>query len=868
MRKVKNRKVIRNLSDKSFHANRARNLIAALAIALTAMLFTSLFTIGIGTMENFQLQTMMQAGGDSHGVIKNITEEQYEALKDHPLIQESAPCMLVADKVENPEFLKRHVEMWYYPEYHYPHCFLEIIDGRAPQAADEIVLDEVSLSLLGKEPKAGQKVTLALRIKSRDEEAIERTFTVSGVARAASGMNVGFGIVSEAYKTAHADELVNTYEEDGSGTGVVRMDVMFSNSFGIQDKLDRVIEESGYSVTEGAEGFVESNANWAYISDGGGTDPMALAGAAGGLLLILLTGYLIIYNVFQISVMKDIRYYGLLKTIGTTGRQVRQILKRQALRLCLMGIPAGLILGFLIGRWIVPMMLDLTVYGGGRSAVSMNPLIFAGAAAFALITVFISIRKPAKIAAGVSPVEAARYTDGSTGKRKQKKSTDGGRPGRMALSNIGRSKKRTAVVIVSLSLAVVLLNCIFTLTHSFDMDTYLKKFISSDVVIANAVYFNYEYRSEMGEEEIEAMRLSDSFIEACEAQDGFKEGGRIYGARYQIGLDAGSYEAPDTILRDENGDYYNMYGNTKQPFFKINDTTYDTAAYGLEDFSLETVDVWEGEKDIEAIREGLQTGDFILYAAKTDDNGFVYEDKVMHHAGDRITLVLPDGTKKEVEVLSVIKESYYGLSDRRSSTFTYYTSADIFKEWVSDRFLMSYACNVEDDKEEAFNQFLERYTEEEEPLMSYESKQFWLDEYEGMMGLIVLVGGMLTLVIAVIGLLNFINSILTGMVTRQKEFAMMEAIGMTRKQLVKMLILEGLYYAIFTIAASFSAGCIFSLTAMRSLVGGLWFLEYSFVIWPMFAVFPVMLCLGALVPWLAYKGQRKRSLVDEIRENV
>ena len=69
--------------------------------------------------------------------------------------------------------------------------------------------------------------------------------------------------------------------------------------------------------------------------------------------------------------MKDIRYYGLLKTIGTTGRQVRQILKRQALRLCLMGIPAGLILGFLIGRWIVPMVLDLTLYGGGRSAVSI-----------------------------------------------------------------------------------------------------------------------------------------------------------------------------------------------------------------------------------------------------------------------------------------------------------------------------------------------------------------------------------------------------------------------------------------------------------------------------------------------------------------
>ena len=253
--------------------------------------------------------------------------------------------------------------------------------------------------------------------------------------------------------------------------------------------------------------------------------------------------------------------------------------------------------------------------------MSMNPLIFAGAAAFALITVFISIRKPAKIAAGVSPVEAARYTDGSTGKRRQKKSTDGGRPGRMAMSNIGRSKKRTAVVIVSLSLAVVLLNCIFTLTHSFDMDTYLKKFISSDVVIANAVYFNYEYRSEMGEEEIEAMRLSDSFIEACEAQDGFKEGGRIYGARCQIGLDAGSYEAPDTILRDENGEYYNMYGNTKQPFFKINDTAYDTTVYGLEDFTLGTIDVWEGE-DQTLVEDLVQeTGADYLHLLANDSIG-------------------------------------------------------------------------------------------------------------------------------------------------------------------------------------------------------------------------------------------------------
>ena len=99
MRKVKNKKVIRNLADKSFEASRTRNMIAVLAIALTAMLFTALFTIGLGTLENFQRATMRQSGGDSHGVIKDVTMEQYEKLKDHSLIKESAACEILSDGV-------------------------------------------------------------------------------------------------------------------------------------------------------------------------------------------------------------------------------------------------------------------------------------------------------------------------------------------------------------------------------------------------------------------------------------------------------------------------------------------------------------------------------------------------------------------------------------------------------------------------------------------------------------------------------------------------------------------------------------------------------------------------------------------------
>ena len=121
MRKVNNKAAIRNLADKGFRANRTRNLIAVLAIALTTLLFTSVFTIGLGTIENFQQQTMRQSGGDCHGSIKDVSWEQYEKLKTHPSIKECAPCISVADMIRNPDFLKRHVEAWYIPQYHYKH---------------------------------------------------------------------------------------------------------------------------------------------------------------------------------------------------------------------------------------------------------------------------------------------------------------------------------------------------------------------------------------------------------------------------------------------------------------------------------------------------------------------------------------------------------------------------------------------------------------------------------------------------------------------------------------------------------------------------------------------------------------------------
>ena len=138
-----------------------------------------------------------------------------------------------------------------------------------------------------------------------------------------------------------------------------------------------------------------------------------------GMILVFIAGYLIIYNIFQISVTADVQFYG-SKTLGMTTKQIKKLIFGQSNQLCLIGIPAGLLLGWLLGMVLVPAFTGI-LEGGG--SVSVNPVIFIGSAVFAWLTVLISCLRPARLAGKVSPVEALRMSDadGKSKKIKRKK---------------------------------------------------------------------------------------------------------------------------------------------------------------------------------------------------------------------------------------------------------------------------------------------------------------------------------------------------------------------------------------------------------------------------------------------------------------
>ena len=128
-----------------------------------------------------------------------------------------------------------------------------------------------------------------------------------------------------------------------------------------------------------------------------------------------------------------------------------------------------------------------------------------------------------------------------------------------------------------------------------------------------------------------------------------------------------------------------------------------------------------------------------------------------------------------------------------------------------------------------------------------------------------LVGGALAAVLALIGILNFINAIVTGMLARQQEFAMMEAVGMTERQLAHMLVWEGICYAIFTMVFAIAANCLVGSFLIEGLAGDIWFFTYQPTIAPLLACLPVLIVLAAVIPYLASRSLHRRSVVERMR---
>lgn len=634
MIRVANRGCVRRLGFRSMRAAQTRNIVAVLAIALTTVLFTSLFTIASSINYSFQQENFRQAGGDFHATVKRITWEQVEELRTDPLIKEDFARLFVGMPSEVP-FNKSHVEVSYMEPAAAPHYFCEPVEGTLPrEGTDEAATDTHVLALLGVKPEVGAKFTVTFNLDDGTSRPIPvtRTFTLSGWWEYDSAVVANNILLPRSA----AEELCALGSGDPySMTGVWNLDVMFKNAMSIEDDIYQVLRNHGYQGEDPqGEHYLDTGVNWGYSGAqlSNSFDPTTAIAIAALLLLIIFTGYLIIYNVFQISVTNDIRFYGLLKTIGTTGRQLKRIVRQQALILSLIGIPIGLLLGFIIGNKLTPVIMSQMSYK--NAFVSFNPWIFIGAALFALLTVFLSCKRPGRVAAKVSPVEAVRYTEGGGsdrkhGKREKLRRAQGGASlPNMAWANLGRSRGKTVVTVISLTLAVVLATMTYTFSMGFDMNKYLTHQADVDFILGHANYFQTGGGFRSTDEEVPESVISD-----VNARGGIEESGRVYG-----GVSAIKQFVTEDWLRQCYGAYNRpeIVDQVIESTDRRSDGLLETGAmmYGMEDFPLSLLDVLEG--DLAPLSDPSQKAIAAVFGA--NDYNETQWDSNWTRLGDTVTL--------------------------------------------------------------------------------------------------------------------------------------------------------------------------------------------------------------------------------------
>lgn len=883
--KVKNQQCIRRLSYRSLWASRKRNLIAIIAIALTTLLFTSLFTIVMSINSSYQTYQFRQLGGYNHGTFKSVNEEQLAAISAHPNVKEAGVRTVIGFLVAD-SFAKSPAEISYMDANTTKWSYALPTTGHMPEKDNEIAMDTTALKLLGVTPELGAEIQLSFALNDKEQigSEITDTFILSGYWEYDDLMPVHYINISEGY----LKEIMDAAITEGMEPFRTDLNVMMKSAINIQGQMEQVDTDLGYTWDSYVdENSVRIGVNWGYTSSqiDETLDPEAVLSIIAFITLVVFTGYLIIYNIFQISVTGDIRFYGLLKTIGVTPTQLRRIIRQQALFLCLIGIPIGLLLGYITGAVLTPAVIRNTTFGETASTVSISPLIFVGSTLFSLLTVLLSCKKPGRIAAKVSPIEATKYTETTQTKKKQRH-TRGAKVSHMAFANLGRNRSKTILVFVSLALSVILLNLLYTFVGGFDMELYLNNRTCADFIVSSTDYFHFnpslEFITEDAVEQINTNTeqslagcgyvLSDNKQPLCWVSE------ETYKALYSNWVTEEEMEQLLSLSLEVNDD---------------NKVSTGIQLLGLDPALFDKLTVLEG--DLDSLLSGNSHA--IALSVYTDDYGNISNRELYPEIGDTLRL-------------TYISEGYY-IDSRTGEYCTenipeeymeYHISKSIDIDYtvcalVSVPHSMSYRYKtigsmgailpVEtitrdssmsviplyylfDTPTEAAEQSAEAYlaelTANDLPELMYESKETIRTDFKQFQNMFMLLGGLLCTIIGFVGILNFFNAIMTGILARRREFAVLQAVGMTNSQLRSMLIFEGLLYSLGSVLIALILSAVMNPFIGKMLENMFWFFRPHFTILPVVIMIPVFLLFGWLIPTILYGQTAKHSVVERLRE--
>lgn len=853
--KNNNQKIIQVLSKRGRKQNKMRNLFAMIAIILTSLLFSGTFTMTAGIVKSVEYDTMRQVGTNAHAGFKNLTREQYEKIKKDKRIREGGYDIFLG-MAENPELASRLVELRYSQPKAFEGTMMKLKEGHLPKEKKEIVVDTFTLDTLGLPYKLGEELLITYTVNGKK---VTDSFRLSGYYEGDL-----LAMASEAYfSKEYVEEVLSVLSEaqwkekcdmgETNGIGLINYNVTYRNSWNIEKKTQQIIKDCGL---EGEN--IDYGINWAYSSTRlSRLDAGSVCMIVAVLLIILCAGYLMIYNIFYLSIVNDIRFYGLLKTIGTTQKQIKKLIRKQADGICLYAIPLGVIAGWLLGNAFMPLLLfGISDRLSGNTGFAGSPFVFVFGVLFSYFTVRISCHKPGKIAASISPIEAAKYQETRVQHNKKTSSKQFSYLN-MAKKNLGRNRKKTAFVIASMSLGMTLLIVVYTVVASFSTEKYVDQmlggaglYLSSASLQANNTLEEMEETLNCFDENIPAGKGVESTRLQVGTCDMALSGKAL--ERYEAEYEKGTIQA--------RVDEQDVYTKERIEAARDGEEGLEAVIYGWDAVALKNLTMKEGTFDVSK----YESGDYVVLEQSEEGDECAFNlASILYQVGDTITI---QGKKYQVMALVELPFRLSKMSFSYNSLILFLPPEEMGKR-VEEVTTYGAVYSSEDQEEiEKLEQYAEQYTKSVDKSIVLVSKQSLMKEFQSLEQLILVVGGTLCIFIGLIAIMNYVNSVATGIFSRRKEFAMMKSIGMERRQLLKMLYWEsGIYLVLSCLIAGIGASII-SWYGLRGFCQSMTWLIYHYTLMPLLLCLPLLFFIGWAVPYMAYRNYEKHSVVELLRE--
>ena len=825
--------IITKTATSNLKRNKSRNILIGIAILLTTLLLTIVPTVLLDTID-IEFVAVNKAYPTFHAMFRNVDEKSAEEMQKDERITKVGlredPAYMVCS---NPDV---NISMVYCDAKAAKLNRLKLKEGELPEKADEIVVSKHLLKAMGLEGEIGDRITVPFQAVEDGGLGMEQVkeFTITGFSRdskAAIKKGVYSAMVSKAFTEEIIPEGAHKYRVYFRIAGPERMTT---------DAIEEQIKEIGAEYKLNATDIVDNgeylNANY--------VDPALYSGMAGLMVIIVLAGIITIYSIYYVSMMNKVQEYGKLRAIGATKRQIRKLVFREGFAVALIAIPIGLALGSLASTFIVHGMLDTSTGVSNslakymREAVEssevtlVKPWILLLAAVVSLAAVYLSLVRPMQVASKISAIEAIRY-QGQGSKKKKAKERKGYQElntRKLTMSNLGRNKKRTVVTIVTLGITGIFFMVVATVLSCMTPESMTTQDIRGDVSIS----LDFESGNQMHpEKELYKIQqnnpLSEELKEQILAIDGVKE------IEVQTMVQAVIQE----VLEE---------GKPMETFPR-----------GIEDGALKELKkyVAEGSLDDAKLKDGkgiiLNSEGFLL---SQSGKGF--------HIGDKVHLDIKDGedsVSREFEIVAITKHAPYSLAG-----YDICMPSSVLQEFSKNNLTDGYNITAEKGKAAEVTKEVKALAENQE-FLDIETYQELYKQAETQIGFMMYGCYGLLLVFGLIGILNLVNTMINSVYVRRRELGMLQAIGLSGKQTVNMLQLEGLFYTAGTLILSLGLGSLLGYLAF------LWAREeglmsiriYHYPAGPALMLVAVVLLVQLLITYLVNLNFKKSSLIERIR---